>query len=618
MQLPQEVTKEVIVFQKTRKKPKKTSRNSPPSPTHQSAQSATHTPSDAQLQIDSILILEGAEFSLDKDKPIPVSHMQRLLRGFFVTSVGVDILYSVFLRKILREAIEEAFKTFGKEISPDIQKYINFILIPIVLVSVIYDMSPVDPVRAADDIYRNNFRKKKNQEIAKKLIFNFIFNLTLQLISILTSSPAGAASDAIPVIDFANQNIDNKILLNAVRYGSLGILVTATTLYYYILTNDQIKKHADAFVEIMKDLSGFGRNLYKHPSAHLEILFQTITNACYRGLSYSFYVQDIADEIFPYLSPKVVSKASLVTAINTAIITLFTRTLRTHKQFLNPEFELLTKEEKTRATAWCKKFVLDIFLSIISAGAAGVLFKELLSPRLHFPLNYIVPLAGTALTLVHSLATRYTARRNQNALEAKSQNNQSNLQKNLEQSGEDKSVSTEIAPLLPKTEPPDQIERMLNHYNQIYARQKSATKNNISGMVVFITQLARFVSFYLFTNSINTIFGLQLSLIVIMAIAVLFGTRVALNNSAFMQVPIIETWEHYGARYELLEDRRKMSLSSFEGRFFGSFKNLVLAPLTGPTDFSENELEACAKKGTATIPKPEAEDSSVTRSSSLV
>ena len=507
-----------------------------------------------------------------KDKIPPVSKLNHALRAFFTTAVGTDFLFSFFLREEIAPAIEEAFQLFGKAIPPQAETYIRNFAIPFVIANLIFDMTAVNPTREADE----EFDKRANKVInpaAKKVLSAFILTLTLQILAVTTNFPVGASADVLPLQDIIRSYLTNQTLIDLAGYSSLGFLVLTGTTYYWILSNEQIKKHADEFIEITKNLTAFGGRLKKYPGRYLETLVLTLTNTLYRGISFSFFVNAVAKEIFPFIPQKYVLYGSIAAAVGTAITTIFVRTLRARNQFLKPEFEKLRLEDYKSSSASSPKLLLDLSLSFIRGGAIYLIISEL--TPLPSPFNQIVANAVSSLAFVHCYQTRYGVRRDEAAL----------------------ALALEDKERFPDEKEENSVSPKMKYYNQIVTRHESGIlANGFVNIDIIMVQLLRFTTFILFANTMNNVFRADLPPYALLALATLIGLTVMLSDFSFFKVALKETWSQYGANFEILTDRDNTPVpSSIIKQGFFALTRPLRATLVG-LNFSEAELKKCAEK----------------------
>jgi hypothetical protein len=523
---------------------------------------------------------------------IPTS---KSLRIFTMSALAIDVLFTPFLWKAVIDAINQAAKDFGTEISPEIQTSIYYGTMLPAIGNLFNDLLLMDPIYEADQLA---FALRKKNPRDQKLMFALIF--ALQILITLTSHMVGAMTDDIPIADAINQTIHNEMLAAFLRYIALILTVPPITLYYILFINHRIKEHVHALVATLKDLPAFGKRFFQYPGALATVAIETFLNSIHRGAVLSFVAQDAMKLIFPFSPPALSRYLSITTGITSFAGTVLSRTLSHSNKWANPQRSFLNAQDRQKvkwdALKWCKEFPLDILLSFLRAVAIFIIIINILPA----PTNYILAGPGAAGMGGFTAKVFYSARADQKVLE----NIPESELKQRQQAIQPKPQPSEITPLLAESHDPmtQAIENIQVNFKKIAVKQGSTMMDNTIGMFVSSAQSMRVIAFYGFLSILNSFFSLGLTPRLIFAFTMLIGLALALSNASIYQESIGETCRGYKTRWKLEEKQEESlktkpdetknvwsSAKSYAGRFYRAIKK-------SPFDYDPSLLEAVAQE----------------------
>ena len=193
-------------------------------------------------------------------------------------------------------------------------------------------------------------------------------------------------------------------------------IVGLTVLYFNLIYWEPIKEHAYEFIHRLTDpKNSMIINSLRAPMQSLEVLIQTLSNAVYKGVSYSYIVHQFLQLFFQIEEndPKNLPYIYLTGAL-TFYITLFSRTLNVHREIFNEQWKLLPRKVFNSTRVSIKGLAFDALMAILRAAPTSTLLYRHGSENK--PVNLSISITAGCLVLFHGLYVRYHKRLNETAL----------------------------------------------------------------------------------------------------------------------------------------------------------------------------------------------------------
>lgn len=203
------------------------------------------------------------------------------------------------------------------------------------------------------------------------------------------------------------------------EWANLGVGIPLTAfgvLYYNLLTHARVTEHANVFIHKLLQKESMILNALRFPLRSFEVVLQSISNAVYRGISFGYVMDQLLLRLFKVKDSSVLSAVLIgSTTLLTFYITIFSRTLNVHKQYLNPDFEKISPVKLAETKISKMGFLADSLVTLVRSGSTGLLFYECAPiDRIY---KIILGTCSGALLTVHGVYVRYKSRLEQTALD---------------------------------------------------------------------------------------------------------------------------------------------------------------------------------------------------------
>lgn len=504
-------------------------------------------------------------------------------RTLTVSAVLIEPLYSYFVWRTVLDGLKLALQEFGHDPTESEAEFLQYIILPFIIANLICDITSVDPLKDADELVLTHADQEKALPQSKRL-----FGMFLKFLALAISFPAGASANATSVYDITNK-IKFSIIKDLIYYPASAIVTLLGVVYYMMFTNAQIQRHANEFIDVLKDPKEFLMNVIKSPGKYLEVLIQSFFNSVYRAIAFGYITSDFLGLFFKLKNTSRLAQSIIMTtSLTTFLITLFSRTLSVRDKFLNPNFTLVTSKEIKLVSPFRLSLLSDLVLTLIRAGAVGLLVFNFLPLSLGWKLSASIFL-GLVLS-IHSGYTRYISGLYSSALETIPSEDLKHRKKPLD---------SEDVPLLGGSSIQvdsikDTSQGIADDFQEISSSYHSKFMTASIDVINIMARTARFVTFFLFIATFNNIFSLSLGIYDVVALTFLWGAEVFKNDGSYYEQALKLNWTGIAAKahmesVEKDEPENNNKFTQCGSTLFNVFKAITKSPY----DYSPETIQKC-------------------------
>ena len=288
---------------------------------------------------------------------------------------------------------------------------VHIVLAPLGLANLITDLTAVDWGVVDEFLYQDRDAQRSQ----------WMLKAALLATAMLVSYPVGAFSDAIPLAPLMAL-INDPVARAVVKGITLGVIVFLGIIYYSMLTNRNIQRHASAFIDFLKKFKTSMQYIKEHSAAYLEVFLETTGNAGYRGITFGSFFFELLSFSGYYtvdINRTYIKVLAYTVAGTTAALTFFSRFLNVKDLYINEAFDKLTPDDLKKASGIRLSLIPELFFVLLRSAAVGILIYQAL-PSV-FLLQFGVSLFSAAVVAGHSLYVRYMRLLYEDAVRKKSE-----------------------------------------------------------------------------------------------------------------------------------------------------------------------------------------------------
>lgn len=328
-----------------------------------------------------------------------------------------------------------------------------------------------------------------------------------------------------------------------IRWMIAAPMASLLTLYYNLLYWQPVNQHSRRFIFKLFSNESMIVDMFRSLLPSLEVLIQSLSTACYRGVSNAYTMIPLLVKLFNRDKEESGTLYFIATVfIATFYISLFSRTLNTHKAFFDDKILQLSKEQLKMTRLSRPGLMIDALMVLLRAVPLSTLLYRHGSSN---PTQKIaISVTAGLLTALQGFYARYTKRLYQTALTK------------LE---EEKLLTSEIYE-----------SEMGNEqlFNEIKDQQKTprlkttVTTINVSG------RIGRSLGFLGFLAELNQLlidhhFDLGFDFYDLLCLHQLWGNTTLENEASFLQEYLLENWAYYKTKISLEKHQSYLGWGSF-------------------------------------------------------